>query len=318
MGECIDVMAATLAELARGAVVLPLRSVMRLPDGISAFAMMPAYLASTPLVGAKVITVFPGNHGSTVDSHQGAILLFEGRQGQLIAIVDATSITSIRTAAVSAVATRLLARSDARELAILGAGVQGLAHLDAIRLVRPLARVRVWSRSHDRARVLARVAERHGLACEVAPTAEGAVRGADIVCTTTSAREPVLEGEWLSPGTHVNAVGASLPSAREIDTAAVVRSRLFVDRRDSALSEPGDLLVPLAAQAISADHIVAELGEVLVGTVAGRRSAEEITLFKSLGLAVEDLAAAHHVYEKATREGSGVSMTLGGTRHESA
>jgi alanine dehydrogenase len=315
MHECIDVMASTLATLARGNAVLPLRTVVRIPDTGDFFAVMPAVLAEPKTIGAKIITVYPGNHGTKYDSHQGAVLLFDGENGSLAALLDATAVTTIRTAAVSGLATRLLARPNATELAILGAGVQGHSHLEAIQAVRPLSMVRVWSRSAEHAQVLVGVAtSRFGLDAVMSPTAEDAVRNSSIVCTTTSSTQPVLFGEWLNPGTHVNAVGASTPNARELDSNAVIRSRLYVDRRESALNEPGDILVPLRESAITPEHIVGEIGELVIGIARGRTHDREITLFKSLGLAVEDLGAASHVYAKAMREGVGERVTLGGAR----
>lgn len=313
MRRCMELMRDTLASLARGDAILPLRTILTIPDG--AFAVMPAYLASPPTIGAKIITVFPRNHGTAFDSHQGAVMLFDSDNGSLAAIMDATSVTTIRTAAVSGVATDLLARDDATSLAILGAGVQGHSHLEAMCAVRPLREVRVWSRNAEHARQLADVAEQgFRVAASVVSSAEEAVRGADIVCTTTSSTQPVLLGDWLSPGTHVNAVGASQPHAREVDTRAVVRSRLYADRRESALKEPGDVIVPLQEGEITPDHIVGEIGEILIGRVPGRRSREEITLFKSLGLAIEDLASASHVFAEARRQGVGVDVELGGVR----
>jgi ornithine cyclodeaminase len=319
MAECMDVMHDALRTLADGNAVLPLRTVVPLPDGRSAFAAMPAYLGRPAAVGIKVITVFPGNDGTRLDSHQGAVLLFEVEHGQLLAIMDASAITAIRTAAVSGVATRALARDDASDLAILGAGVQAMTHLDAMRLARPIAHVRVWSRSAARARHFAhRASERFALEVEPVGSAEEAVDRADVVCTTTSSREPVLRGEWLAPGAHVNAVGASLRTARELDGEAVRRARLYVDRRESALREAGDFLIPKGEGVIGDDHIVGELGDLLAGRIGGRRSPTEVTLFKSLGLAVEDVAAAHHVYAKAVRAGKGSRVELGGERRDDA
>jgi alanine dehydrogenase len=316
MDACIEVMASTLSALARGEAILPLRTVIRFPNGSGAFAVMPGYLGAPATIGAKVITVFPGNHGTAFDSHQGAVLLFDPVNGSLAALLDATAITTIRTAAVSAVATRALARDNASTLAIIGAGVQGHAHLESMCAVRPITSLRVWSRNTVHAQQLVDVGcKRFGLDAFVAATGADAVRNADIVCTTTSANEPVLFGEWLTPGTHVNAVGTSQPHARELDSAAVVRSRLYVDRRESALNEPGDILVPLKAGDITPEHIVAELGEVLIGRAGARGGADEITLFKSLGLAIEDLAAASYAFDAATRAGAGVRVELGGARH---
>src|SRR5438477_2860354 len=211
MEECVPVMAEALSALARGQALLPLRQVLMLPGGQGAFAAMPAHLASPPALGIKVITVFPGNHGTDLDSHQGAVLLFETERGRLLAIMDASSITAIRTAAVSGVATRALARADAATLGLLGTGVQALTHLEAMALVRPLRRVRVWSRDAAHvARFVERARARHPFAVEPAASAREAVEDADVVCTVTSSREPVVEGPWLRAGTHVNAVGASL------------------------------------------------------------------------------------------------------------
>ena len=315
MAECVDVMARTLAALARGEALLPLRQVLMLPGGQGAFGAMPAHLSSPPAVGIKVITVFPGNHGTAYDSHQGAVLLFETERGRLLAVMDASSITAIRTAAVSGVATRALARADASTLALLGSGVQAATHLEAMALVRPLRRVRVWSRDPAHvARFVEAARGRHSFEIESAPSARAAVTDADVVCTVTASREPVLEGAWLRAGTHVNAVGASLRSARELDSAAVARARVFVDRHESAANEAGDLLIARAEGAIGDDHVQGELGEVLLGRVEGRRTEAEITMFKSLGLAVEDVASAHHIHARAQAAGVGTWVELGGNR----
>lgn len=321
MHECIDVMADAFRALAGGDALLPLRAVVSLPGSPNLLALMPGQLGlhspdhHRAALGAKVITVFPGNDATPFDSHMGVVLLFEGELGRLLAIIDASSVTAIRTAAVSGVATRLLARPDAGDLAILGAGVQAMTHLDAMRAVRPLRRVRVWSRSAERARAFAgRAARRTGLTVESVPTAEACVSGADLVCTVTASREPVLQGVWLAAGVHVNAVGAALPTARELDNAAVRDARLYVDRRESALAEAGDVLLPMAEGAIGPEHVVGELGELLLGAVPGRESPEDRTLFKSLGLAIEDLAAARHIYEKGVALGTGIWVSLGGMR----
>jgi len=318
MAECVEVVEEALKTLARGDAVLPLRPIVKLPDGSGVLALMPAALGGPACFGLKAISVMPGNHGSEYDAHQGAVLLFEVAHGCLLAVLDASTVTAIRTAAASGVATRCLAREDAGDLAIVGAGVQAASHLDAMRAVRTLRRVRVAARSADSAR---RFAEHHaartGLAIEAVADVRAAVEGADLVCTTTSAREPVVHGAWLSPGVHVNAVGACFPTMRELDTEAVRRARLVVDRRESAMKEAGDVLIPIAEGAIGPDHIAGELGEVLIGRVPGRRTADEITLFESLGIAVEDLAAAHHVWRRAEAENAGIAVTLGGRREES-
>jgi ornithine cyclodeaminase len=315
MGECMDVMARALTTLARGDAVLPLRSMMPLPDGNGLLALMPAYLAKLPAMGVKVISVFPGNLGTEYDSHQGAVLLFDTANGRLLAMMDATEITAIRTAAVSGVATRLLARDDAGDLCMIGSGVQARTHLEAMLIARPIRRVRVWSRNYEHARAFAqRESSRHQIAVEPMAGARDAAAGANIVCVATSSNEPVLMGEWIAPGAHINAVGAAQAHARELDTAAVARSRLFVDRRESALNEAGDFLIPKAEGAIGDDHIQGEIGEVLLRRIPARTSPEDITLFKSLGLAVEDLAAAQFVYARAQERGAGTWVEFGGSR----
>jgi ornithine cyclodeaminase len=316
MAECMEAVAAALAELADGKAMLPLRSILWLPERVGGFGLMPAALLPERVVGLKAITFFPGNEGTELDTHQGAVLLFESERGRLLAVMDATSITAIRTAAASGVATRLLAREDAGDLAILGSGTQARTHLEAMKIARPLRRVRIASKDLDRAKSFAeRESRKHGLEVEPVASAREAVAGADIICTVTSSREPVLLGEWISEGAHINAVGSSVPSARELDTAAVVRSRLYVDRRESTLNEAGDFLIPKREGAIGDDHIVGEIGELLMGRVRGRNSAIEITLFKSLGIAVEDVASARLIYEKAKESGTGRFLDFGGSRH---
>ncbi|MEO6447303.1 MAG: ornithine cyclodeaminase family protein [Gemmatimonadaceae bacterium] len=313
MPACIDLMADALAATARGDAMLPLRQVLRLRGGRDAFAVMPAVLGGA--IGAKVITVFPGNDATPFESHIGVVLYFDDTHGRLLAIIDASSVTAIRTAAVSGLATRLLSRPDADDLAILGSGVQAMTHLEAMLAVRSLQRVRVWSRSVERCSAFAGWAQRRfGIGVEVSPSAQEAVREAHIVCTVTASREPVVLGSWLSPGVHVNAVGASVPTARELDTTAVVQSRLFVDRKESAMNEAGDFLIPRQEEAIDNSHIVGELGAVVTGEVKGRQHAHERTLFKSLGLAVEDVAAARFIYERARAENTGTWIELGGLR----
>ncbi len=315
MAACIDVMAATLGALSEGKAQLPLRTILRLRDRKGFFGTMPAELETPDTLGAKIISVFPGNEGSGLDSHQGMVVLFDPRTGAPEAVLDAASITAIRTAAVSGAATRVLAREDAGDLAILGSGVQARTHLDAIGLVRELRRIRVWSRNLENARAFSEWAlVRHGCTVEVSASAEEAVRGADMICTVTASSKPLLEGKWLAEGSHINAVGSSSARGRELDTEAVKRSRLFVDRMESALNEAGDFLIPREEGAVSDAHIRGELGDVLLGRVPGRTGAGDITLFKSLGLAIEDLAAADLVLRRAREEQVGTVIELGGRR----
>jgi ornithine cyclodeaminase len=316
MGECIDRMTEILTALAQGEASQPLRTVFWLPGEGRRDLMvaMPSERSVPPEKAAlamKVLSIFSGNHGSDLDSHQGFVLLFEGRRGEPVAILDAGSVTAIRTAAASAVATRFLAREEAADLAILGTGVQARTHLQAMREVRPVSRVRVWSRDARRAeRFASEESARHGLPVTAVVSAEAAVEGADLVCTTTASPVPVLLGEWLAPGVHINAVGACVPSARELDTAAVSRSRFFGDRRESVLKEAGDFLLPLQEGAIGEEHLLGDFGDLLLGRVQGRLSPADVTVFESLGIAVEDLASAQHVYEKAMELGRGTRLEL--------
>jgi ornithine cyclodeaminase len=316
MGECIAAMDKAFRTLVRGDAVLPLRPVVHLPDGSGALAAMPAYLGEPRALGLKLITVFPANHGGPLDSHQGVVIVCDPRTGHPSAILDASAITAIRTAAVSAVATRALARASAGDLAILGTGVQAMTHLEALACVSRLRRVRAWSRDRSNVdRFVARAQSRLSIDVEPAPSAESAVRGADIICTVTAAREPVLSGAWVADGAHVNAVGASVRSTREVDTELVRRAAVYVDRRESALAEAGDVLVPIAEGAIDPSHIRGELGELLEGRVRGRDVDADVTLFKSLGLAIEDLAAADIVLRNAVTEGAGQLVDFG-TSHD--
>ena len=303
MHECIELMTDALAALARGELYNPLRFVVRPPDEPSLLGLMPAHRSGPNAVYAlKTVAIFPGNSARGLDSHQGFVALFDGVTGETRTLMNAGAITAVRTAAVSGVATRALAREDTRKLAILGAGVQARSHLEAMRAVREFEHVVVWSRTPGRA------AELDGV--EEAATAEAAVRDADVIVTATSAREPVLEHGWLKPGVHINAVGSSIPSTRELDTETVAAAALFVDRRESTINEAGDYLFPLREGALGEAHIRGELGDVLIGAADGRRSADELTIFKSLGLAVEDLAAAEHILARAETENAGTVVSL--------
>ncbi|MFN2469597.1 MAG: ornithine cyclodeaminase family protein [Gaiellaceae bacterium] len=311
MDECIDVMADVLVALARGEGFQPLRSVVRPPDAPGLIGLMPAYRGGErPAFGLKAINVvFDNPARRALDTHQGAVLLSDGETGELRAVLNASAITEIRTAAVSGAATRALAREEARELAILGAGVQARSHLHAMAAVHPFACARIYSRSAEHARQLAQDADVQ-FPVEAVASAEEAVRGADVVVTATSSPEPVVRREWIADGAHINAVGACFPHTRELDGATVAAATLVVDRRESAEHEAGDYLLAVEEGAIGRGHIHAELGEVLAGISPGRTSAREITLFKSLGIAIEDLAAADHVVRKAREQGLGAEVSF--------
>ena len=301
MKECIAVMREALIALAAGEVHQPLRTITWPPGAAGAMALMPSYMSGDRAAfGLKAICVFPGNPARGKDSHQGGVLLFSAETGELQALLNASAITAIRTAAVSGVATDLLARADACNLALIGTGVQARTHLAAMSQVRSIKRCRVASRTIEHAREFAAAMSREfSLSVEPVATVAEALAGADLIVTVTNAREPIVRREWISPGSHLNIVGSSIPKAREVDTATMAASSLFVDRRESTLNEAGDYLIPAQEGVIGPDHIRAEIGEVLHGDKPGRTSLEEITLFKSLGLAVEDLAAAEYLYRKA-------------------
>ncbi|HST24494.1 MAG TPA: ornithine cyclodeaminase family protein [Gaiellaceae bacterium] len=304
MEGCIEAMTGILESLARGELFQPLRSVAVPPGERTGIGLMPAHRSGEHAAySLKTVCLFPDNPTRGLDAHQGTVTLFSGETGQVRALMNASAITAIRTAAVSAVATKLLAREDAAELAIVGSGVQGRSHVESMRAVRPWARIRIASRTPEHAQALA-----DETGAEAAGSVEEAVRGADVVVTATNSKEPVLRREWLKPGVHVNAVGSSVKSARELDTETMADCSLFVDRRESTLNEAGDYLVPYDEGVIGPSHIKAEIGEILVGQHPGRTSPDELTVFKSLGLAIEDLAAAEYVVRRAQETGTGTTV----------
>jgi ornithine cyclodeaminase/alanine dehydrogenase-like protein (mu-crystallin family) len=279
MEELIPAMSGALRELSAGKAVQPMRLVLPVTEHKGFFGVMPAY--SGGALGAKLVTFYPENKG--IHTHHAMILLFRPETGEPLVTMDGRLITEMRTAAVSAVATDLLARADASVLAILGSGVQARSHLEALRIVRKFCEVRVWSPRHSK-----EFCQRHGLSA--AGSAEEAVRGADVIVVATAATSPVLMGDWLSPGAHVNAVGATRPAWRELDDDLVRKARIYVESREAAMKESGDI--------IAAGQVFAEIGEVIAGSKNGRESDREITLFKSVGVAVEDIAAADLAYQK--------------------
>jgi alanine dehydrogenase len=280
MEEVIPAMERALSDFSSGTVVQPVRTMLPVAEHGGFLGLMPAYTGSA--LGTKLVAFY--SHNTEVPTHHATILLFKPDTGEPLATMDGRLITEVRTAAVSAVATEHLARSDASVLAIIGSGVQARSHLEALRLVREFRDVRVWS-----PRRAVAFAEEHGV--RAAASVEEAVRGADVVVTATTSPTPVLLGEWLSPGTHINAVGAPRPDWRELDDEVLRRAKVYVDSREAAMKESGDV--------IAAGEVFAEIGEVAAGTKLGRQSEEEVTLFKSLGLAVEDVATAELVHRKA-------------------
>ena len=310
MEKCISLMEEAFAALANGLALQPLRSLMWLPDKTGLLGMMPACSADKKMMGIKVISAFSGNRKFGYSSHQGAVLLFESIHGQLLAIVDADEITAIRTAAVSGLATKLLARDTISTLAILGSGTQAQQHVEAMLCVRKISSIKIWSRDYANAEELAgKIAKKHNMSAVAVKDTKDAVTDADIICTTTASPTPVVRGEWIKRGAHINAVGSCTPNTREFDTAAIVISKLFADKYESIFNEAGDFIIPKKEGAINDGHVKGELGEVLLGIKKGRETNDEITFFKSLGLAIEDIYAANHVYRTITQKNSIINDT---------
>ncbi len=312
VADLLPVMESALAHYSAGDVVQPLRNVLEVGPDKAFFGVMPAYIPAPPALGTKVVGVFGRNVERGLPSHLATIALFDPDTGALLSLMDGRYITEARTAAVSAVATRYLARaSDAVTLCILGSGVQARSHLEALACVRRLVDVRVWSptRAH-RERFAQEASERGGAPVRAAASAEAAARDADLLVLATSADEPVLMNAWVSDGAHVIGVGACRPGQRELEPSLVTRARLFVDSREAALAEAGDVVLSIAEGRFGPDHIVAEIGEVVAGRAEGRTRASEVTIFKSLGMAVEDVAAGALAYARAEAAGLGTTVEI--------
>ena len=310
MDELIEVMDGALRQFSTGGVEQPVRTVVPIADQ-KVFAVMPAYVRPAGVVGAKLVSVFGSNAAMNLPTHLATVLLFSPNTGALVAVMDGRVITELRTAAVSAVSARALARDDARTLAIIGSGVQARSHLEAMERVFELKEIRVWSPTADH--MLAFITEMESTTetrIVGSNSAEQAVHRADLIVLATSSPTPVIQNEWVASGAHVISVGACRPNQRELDPALIRRGRLFVDSHASALVESGDVVMGVKEGHFAASHIAGELGEVLAGKVEGRRSPADITIFKSLGLAVEDLAAADLVYRKAVEREVGEELEL--------
>jgi len=311
MRDLMGAMEDALVRYSRREVAQPLRSVVEIGMQKAFFGVMPAFIPDLPALGTKVVTVFPSNTAAGLPTHLATIVLLDPMTGELLAVVDGRFITEARTAAASAVSVKLLAREDASRLAILGSGVQARSHLEAIGLVRDLSAVRVWSpTAANRAAFAREMQPRCSAPITVATSAQDAVEDADLVVLVTASRDAVVRHEWIRAGAHVCAVGACRPNHREMDSALVASARLFVDSRIGALAEAGDVVIPIAEGAFDESHIAGELGEVASGAVTGRRSGGETTIFKSLGMAVEDVAAAQLAYTKAAERGLGRGFVL--------
>jgi ornithine cyclodeaminase/alanine dehydrogenase-like protein (mu-crystallin family) len=293
---CIPIVREAMIAFSRGETKQLLRSIIPLSEG-RLFGVMPGAMGANAAFGAKLISVFHDNFAKGIQSHQGLVILFDPETGAPVCVVHAGEITAIRTAAASAVATAVLARRDARRLAILGYGEQAVTHARAIGKVREIESVRVWGRSRERAQAFAeRMQAELGLPMSSAASVEQAVGDADIICTVTAAVEPILKGAWVRPGTHVNVVGSGFAGPAEVDNDLVLRSRFIADSREGVLQQGAEFLRAKQAGLIGDDHVVAEIGQVLAGKIEGRRSPEEITVYKSLGHVVQDLASAWALY----------------------
>lgn len=301
MADCIDAMAEAMAAASSGRIATPPRIIMPLIDKTGYFGVMPGSSAEPRVYGAKIVSLHPGNPARGLPAIQGFVALFDHDTGRPVALVDGAEITGMRTAAASGLATRLLARPDASTAGIFGTGVQAATHLEAMLAVRPIRSVLVWGRTRSKVEAFARAqAERHEVPVRAAAAEEAAA--CDVVCTVTGAPEPVVRGAWVADGAHVNLVGAHSPTTREADTALVARARVYVDSMESTLNEGGDLLIPMREGAIGRDHIVGEIGQLVLGRIEGRRSPREVTLYNSLGVVGQDLVAAHLVYRRARGE----------------
>jgi alanine dehydrogenase len=355
--ECIDVMREAFVALAEGRATVPVRTTLGVGDRDERLLLMPAVMrapggaadattaasdatAGTAVTattaataaatddggestrawfGAKVLSVVPGNAAKGRDSHQGVIVLFEGECGSVVATIEAGAVTAIRTAAVSAMATQMLARADASCLALIGSGVQAASHLAAMAAVRQLREVCVWSPDRERcAAFVKRATEEFGvnaetgarIAISAAARPRDAVAGADIICAVSGATTPVIESSWIRNGTHINAVGAHRPRERELDSATIQRARVFVDYQPSAMEEAGDILIPISEGVIEPTHVLGDLTDLVTNRVPGRVEPNDVTIFKSVGLAIEDLAAAAHAYRRALAAGVGTRVPL--------
>jgi alanine dehydrogenase len=299
MPACIEVMRDLFAHHCLDKIINPLRSKMWLPENVGVMGIMPAYIKALDVMGIKVISVFPDNYKKGLSSHQGQVLLFETETGKLLASLDGGEITAIRTAAVSGLMTELLARENASHLALIGTGELAIPHLEAMLAVRKIKNISVFSpRRHKMDAFADSVLQKFAIKIDLTHSIQEAVTDADIICTLTPSRTPILNSDWVKNGAHINAVGSSTPIARELESTLIAKSRLYVDSFESALNEAGDILMPITEGIITEKHILGDITGLLNKTCEGRQKANDITLFKSLGMAIEDVAAAYYIYQK--------------------
>lgn len=311
MSDLVTAMESALARFSAGEVLQPVRTVLTVGPTRAFFGVMPASIAQPPSLGAKLVTVFHDNHARGLPSHLATIVLLDPETGSLIALMDGRYITESRTAAVSAVSARYLARPSASRLAILGSGVQARSHLEAFAEVRTLEDVRIWSpQAKSRARFVEEMTGHVPARIVASDSARDAVDAADLIVLATSSPTPVIEDDWVAPGAHVVSVGACRPDQREMAPALVARARVFVDSKAAALVESGDIVIGIKEGRFDESHVAGELGQVVLGRIPGRTADDQITIFKSLGMAVEDVVTADLVFRRAVETGAGSELVL--------
>jgi ornithine cyclodeaminase len=306
MDRAIAAARSAMRQVSSGDTLLPLRQFLAIPDAPGKMAVMPGYIAHPPRFGLKTVSKFT----NAAHSHVGTVQLYDATNGQLLAIIEGGTLTAIRTAAASALATDLLARPDSHHLAILGTGEQARRHIEAMAAVRPISQIRIWGRNARNAEALAATLRNADMPAIVAATVAEAVADADIVCTTTPAATPILHGQHVRPGTHVNLVGSAIPTTAEADTALVAMSQFYGDYRAATLAQAGEFRNAIAAGLITADHLIGEIGELILGRIPGRQDDTAITLYKSLGVTAQDLTAADAILEAARAHGMGQEINL--------
>ncbi len=311
MREAIDAVERALVEFSSGQAVMPVRSTTQVESHGGAMLSMPAYLGKTDALGSKIVTVYKGNPQRGLPTIMAVVVVNDPQTGKVLAVMDGAYLTAVRTAAASGAATRHLAIPGPRVLAILGAGVQGQSHLWAMREAARVTRVRLYTRTRDKALAFkAELEPRFGIPIDVAASEEEAIRGADLVVLATTAAAPIVKWEWFAPGCHINAVGSHSAGARELDSDTVARARVVVDSRDANFTECGDILVPLQEGRITREQVSDEIGEVIAGTKPGRAGPDQVTIYKSVGIAIEDVATADLIYRKARAQGVGTEVEL--------
>ena len=312
MQECIDSMQETLILLEEGYATNPLRNSMMVSDKNGLLSMMPGYINKKNIMGIKSVSVYPENANNGLESHQGSVTLFNAKNGVPLAIMDAGQITAIRTAAVSAVATKILANKNSKILTILGSGVQASTHIEAMNTILNLDEIRVWSRNKNNAKTfIEEQSKKYDVPFQHFDSVNDSICDADVICTTTASVEPILYGKYLMDGVHINAVGSSVYNTRELDGTAMKLCKLYVDKKESTINESGDFLIAKQEGAIDDNHIIGSLGEILINQINGRKNHTDMTLFKSLGLAVEDIATAFFIYNKYENTGKGNWVEFG-------